>query len=781
MKKLLLLSLLLSSFSSFAQTYSRAKIYADYNGLVRLAELGLAIDHGTIKRETFIISDFSDTEISLAKENGFTVDILIPDVQAYYINQNKGNQSVEKNTTCNSNTSSTFDPVVPSNFNLGSMGGFYTYQEFIDEIDAMAAQFPTLITAKSPISTFTTHEGRPIYWMRMSDNATTDEAEPEVLYTSIHHAREPNSLSEVIFYMWYMLENYSSSEEIQYLINNTEMYFVPMINPDGYIYNETTSPSGGGMWRKNRRNNGGSYGVDLNRNYSYQWNTTGVSPNPSNDTYPGTSPFSEPETQAIKWFCENRDFVYAFNAHTYASDILFPIGATSAEFAEDHDYFQLFTEEMVKFNNYSNYKSSQLYPASGDSDDYMYKVDTIIKPKIFAMTPEVSDTPGGFWPAQSLITGICKDMVWSNMMLAHLSHRYLVVEDTDPNSVVAISGSFNHSATRIGIENGPVTVSITPISGISSVGTGTVHNLTLSQNTTGAITYTLNPSIAYGDEIKYVLNTEYVGWTKHDTIIKRFGALTSQVLDPATATTDWTGNFSLTTSTFVSPSSSFTDSPVGNYGSNTTRTYTYVPSIDLTNATEAAISYYAKWALETDYDYVQFEVSTNNGATWNGQCGNYTRIATSGDGVQPVGEPIYDGEQLTWVKEEISLSDYIGQTIKVRFILKSDGGVNEDGFYFDDFEILYNLDDASINELEANMIQLVPNPSSESTTVILKKQSANSTITLIDLNGKVVYTSNISNSSNSTIIPTENLKAGMYTVLVEGESFTGKTKLIVMH
>jgi hypothetical protein len=344
-----------------------------------------------------------------------------------------------------------------------------------------------------------------------------------------------------------------------------------------------------------------------------------------------------------------------------------------------------------------------------------------------------------------------------------------------------MSGNFNHSATRIGIEDGPVTVSITPISGINTVGTATVHDLALSQNTVGAITYTLNPSIAYGDEIKYVLNTEYIGWTKHDTIIKRFGALTSQVLDPATATTDWTGNFSLTTSSFVSPSSSFTDSPVGNYGSNVTRTYTYVPAIDLTNATEAAISYYAKWALETDYDFVQFEVSTNNGTTWNGQCGNYTRIATSGDGVQPVGEPIYDGEQLTWVKEEISLSDYIGQTIKVRFILRSDGGVNEDGFYFDDFEILFNNNDASISELEENMIQLIPNPTSESTTLILKKQSANTRVSLVDINGKLVYSTSFNEASSSIVLPTESLNNGLYTVLVEGEKYTGKTKLVVMH
>ena len=198
--------------------------------------MGIAVDHGTVKRETFFISDFSDQEIEQMRNAGFTVEILISDVKAYYVAQNKElSTGTEKNASCSGGAGGgAFVPEVPTNFNLGSMGGFYTYQEFLDEIDAMAAQYPNLITARAPISTFLTHQNRPLYWMRMSDNPATDEAEPEVLYTSIHHAREPNSLSEVIFYMWYLLENYATSEEIQYLLDNTELYFVPMINPDGY-------------------------------------------------------------------------------------------------------------------------------------------------------------------------------------------------------------------------------------------------------------------------------------------------------------------------------------------------------------------------------------------------------------------------------------------------------------------------------------------------------------------------------------------------------------------
>lgn len=788
MKKLLLFALLTCSSGAFAQQYSRAKIITDSRGLQTLAELGIAVDHGTVKRDTYFISDFSDVEIQQIREAGYAVEILIEDVKAYYVNQNKGiQQSLNtKNVGCGgiNGGSNTFTPDVPSNFNLGSMGGFYTYQEFLDEIDAMAAQYPNLITAKAPISTFQTYQNRPIYYLKMSDNPATDEAEPEILYTAIHHAREPNSLSEVIFYMWYMLENYASNDEIKYLVDNSELFFVPMINPDGYIYNETTDPNGGGMWRKNRRlNSGGSYGVDLNRNYSYGWGTTGTSSTQSNDTYCGTAAFSEPETQAIKWFCEQRNFVFAFNAHTYANDILFPIGTTTSEFAEDHDYFAAFTEHMVQFNGYDNIKSSDLYPASGDSDDYMYKVDTVIKPKIFAMTPEVSNTSGGFWPASSEITGICQEMVFPNLILAHLAHKYLVVDDTDPNSIVTTTGNFNHSAYRLGLENGPVTVSITPITGIQSVGTSVNHDLTIMQTATGSISYTLSPTIQFGDLVKYVLNTDYGLWIKHDTITKTYGALTSQVLDQANNNANWTGNWATTTSQFVSPSSSFTESPTGQYANNSTKTYTFNQSIDLTNVTDAGIKYYAKWDIENNFDFCQFQVSTDNGTTWVGQCGLYTNAGTSANGsAQPDGEPVYDGTQSSWVLEEISLSDYIGQSIKVRFYFESDGGVRADGFYFDDFEVMYNIDFSGLNEESLNGMQVIPNPALTNAYITLNKPSATGNVTVYSLAGQLVFQKEIQELTNKIELNIQNWNEGVYQVVVIDEhGSTYQNKLVVIH
>ena len=697
MKMIVLLALMLISATSYSQNYSKVKIYTNEIGLQQLAQLGLPVDHGIYKKDHFIISDFSESEIELLASTGTMFDILIEDVKEYYKEHN-GDQPV-KNVTCSSSTGSgEFVPAVPVNFNTSaaSYAGFYKYQEMLDALDDMAAQYPSLISVKAPISTFTTWEGRPIMHVKISDNPSTDEAaETKVLYTAIHHAREPMSMSQTIFYMWYLLENYATNDEVKFLVDNTEMYFVPCINPDGYIHNEANDPSGFGMHRKNKRPVGTTNpGTDLNRNYSYGWGTTGISFDENSDVYPGGPDdgsdysFSEPETQAIKWLNESINFTSAFNAHSHGNLLLFPIGTTNAEFSDHHDYFTDLSGHMCSLNGYAPQKSSGLYPASGDSDDYMYKEDVGVglKDTVFAMTPEVGSA---FWPAQSEVVPTCQAMVFPNLVLSHMSHKYMLVNDSDGGSLATLVGNFNHNVQRLGLEDGPVTVSITPLLNVQTVGAPVVYDINVRETGSGSISYTLNPAIVFGDEVKYVLNTEYGLWTKKDTITKTYGALTLISIDNASSPGTWTGDWGTTNSTFVSSPRSFRDSQ-NNYSNNDNSTYEYNQTIDLTNAMNAQISYYAKWEIESDFDYCQFQVSTDGGATWIGQCGNYTVAGTSANGsVQPDGEPVYEGTRSDWVLEEINLSDYLGQSINVRFQLESDGGLNQDGFYFDDFSVYY--------------------------------------------------------------------------------------------
>jgi carboxypeptidase T len=778
MKKILLLSLSLLSFLAYSQLYSSCKINLKQTSLEQLAQLGIAVDHGSHKKDHHFITDLSEFEMKMLKTNQIDFEILFPDVSKYYQERSKS-KKIARNGSCGSTNS--IEITVPENFNLGSMGGFYTYQEFLDEIDAMHTLYPDLITLKAPISDFQTHENRPIYWLKISDNASNDEAEPEILHSSIHHAREPMSLTSTVFYMWYLLENYATNPEIQYLVNETEMFFVPLLNPDGYIENETNNPNGGGMHRKNKRNNGdGTFGVDLNRNYNHAWGTTGISFNTSSDTYPGTGPFSEPETQAMKWFCENRDFTFAFNAHSYSNLILFPIGSETNAFADDHDYFQTIGNVMTQYNGFVAQKSSALYPASGDSDDYMYLEDLATKPKIFAFTPEIGSDADGFWPAEVDITGIAQGMVFSNLVLAHAPHNYWTVSENDPNSITELTGFFNHSVLRLGTSETDLNVSIEALSGIQSVGQAQTYDLALNVGASGQISYVLNPNINLGDEIKYVLISDFGNYTHRDTITKTYGNPSLQYENEGNDLTDWTGNWGVTGEDFVSPSTSFTDSPMADYANFTTKTHEFNEVINLTNATSAKIQFQAKWDIELAYDYARMEVQVNNSGTWIGQCGKYTSIGVGGNGgVQPEDEPIYDGVQSSWVLEEINLNDYLGQEIRVRFILRADGGVRGDGFYFDDFQVLYNEESTS-NVIEKDFkFQLFPNPSSDKFTISTDNSMIHSKIRIVDQFGKIIQEEEVNYNTNEKTISSKSFAPGIYFVQFISKSGVLNTEKLI--
>jgi len=283
LKKLLLTLSLLVSIAAICQTkpaYSKAKIiYNSPQNFQKLMAAGVPMDHGQHKQGIFIISNFSNTEIETARTMGLQVEIIIEDAEADFLRRNEiaKTQKITRNLNCPSGNGSATNYPTPSNFALGSMGGYLTYQEMLDNLDAMRDQYPNLISARADIGTFLTNGtpdnsvspsigGNAIQWVRISDNPDIDENESEILYDAIHHAREPASLSQLIYYMWYVLENYDSDPDIKQIVDNTELYFIPVINPDGYLYNQVTNPNGGGLWRKNRFN---THGVDNNRNYDH--------------------------------------------------------------------------------------------------------------------------------------------------------------------------------------------------------------------------------------------------------------------------------------------------------------------------------------------------------------------------------------------------------------------------------------------------------------------------------------------------------------------------------
>jgi len=758
---------LLTQNSPAQEKYSKIKIYCTSEQLIQIGNLGIPTDHGKHKSGYWFETELSESEIEKIGNAGYGYDIIVDDVKAAFL-AGSGASTIKgqtKATGCAGATNTTFDPITPDNFAYGSMGGYYTYQQMLDQLDSMLLHYPSLITARTGISTFLSWQGRPIWWVKISDNPSSDEPEHEVLYTSIHHAREPLSLTQNIYYMWWLLENYATNPEVQYLVDNTEMYFVPMINPDGYVYNQITDPGGGGMHRKNRNPAVGTTnkGVDLNRNYSYHWNETGTSPDENDDTYAGSSAFSEPETQAIKWFCENRDFEFAFNAHTYSNLLLFPIGWTDTEFATDHDYFMQYTAHMVVYNGYANEKSSDLYPASGDSDDYMYIDDPGVKPTIFAKTPEIGDS---FWPVMSDIIPIAKEMVWPNKTLAHMPHVYGVLYNLESNYINDLAGYFSYDLERLGYQDGDMTVSITPLTGILTTGSSNTHTLLLGEIDTDSIDYTLDPTLVFGDEIKYILHTDNGLWVRNDTIIKMFGALNSVFYDDCSDMSNWTsGDWSFTGEDFYSAANCITDSPYDPDYDNGSFTEIELNEVfDLTDASYANVQFYAKWAIENNYDFVQFMASSDGGLSWTALCGNYTNPGTSD---QILDDPLFDGFQTTWVKETIDLADYVGMGgIQFKFTLTTDIWSTEDGFYFDDFELLADAGSAGTGSeamAQAN-VSIYPNPASDVLNIRVGDPAAIQTIEIVDEYGRHIVS--VAPESNQVQLQTGNWAEGIYFVKV---------------
>ncbi len=696
MKKTLLSFALIALFSaaSIAQVekYSKVKIYTfSQNDIVTLAKAGVNVENIESKIGQFVIGEFSEKEQIIIKSAGFRFDVLVPDMEQYYISRNASLNIKDLNESMKRQKRKIGKSITPANFSLGSMGGYHTYSELLEELDEMQALFPNLISTKLPIDGGLTIEDRPVYWVRISNNPEVEQEKRRVLYTALTHAREPAGMQQMLYQMWYLLENYETNSEIKYLVDNLEFYFIPCVNPDGYIFNQTNSPSGGGMWRKNRRNNiDGSKGIDLNRNYGYNWgyDDLGSSPTGSSETYRGTAPFSEPETQLIKSFVETRNFDLALNNHTYSDILIYPWGYAN-ETTTDAELLQYYASLMTKENGYAYGTCYQTlnYTANGGSDDWFYGEQTT-KNKVLAFTPEAGDPADGFWPAANKIEEICAGHTEMNLYLARFATMYAKTVETAPQLIGSFQFSLPIEITCLGIDTpANFTVTLIPLTNnIGEIGEPvTFENMSLLEKRSSNFNVNLNNGIEAGDEIRFVLSTSNGTFAFNDTITKVFGFSEQIVNDECSSLSNWTSSsWDVTTAQYVSPSTSITDSPAGDYLSSSNTYISLNETIDLTESISASVEFMAKWSIETNWDYAQFEASTDNGVTWIPLEGNHTSI---GGSYQDEGNPLYHGTQSQWVKETVSLSQFLGQSLIFRFKLVADSYIEEDGFYFDDFTV----------------------------------------------------------------------------------------------
>ncbi len=288
----------------------------------------------------------------------------------------------------------------------GVNGAYHSYGELEQDLFALEESFPDL----ARISVLgLTHEGRNIYALKISDNVHSDEDEAEVLIIGCHHAREWISVEIPYLLGEYLVENYATDSQVRDLVDESEIWIIPLLNPDGLQYSIHFYR----YWRKNRRDNGdGTFGVDLNRNYGYQWgyDNEGSSPFTSSGIYRGPSAFSEPETQAIRDLFMLRNFSSLISYHSYSQVILYPWGFTDQPAPDDALLDQIAADMSTQMQGvngtvYGFFQSGEsFYLTNGDTTDWSYGVYGI--PSYTIELPPVDELNGGFFNAEEDIQAI---------------------------------------------------------------------------------------------------------------------------------------------------------------------------------------------------------------------------------------------------------------------------------------------------------------------------------------------------------------------------------------
>ncbi|GAB4192287.1 MAG: hypothetical protein Kow00108_26820 [Calditrichia bacterium] len=638
----------------------------------------------------------SDRDMRKLQSMGYEYEVKVEDLQRHYASRLKN--------------------VAKGQFGDGSIGGFYTFDEMVAQLDSMKNRHPSLISDKIIIGY--TVLNNPIYAVKISNNVDADDGDPEVFYNAMHHAREPQGMMTLIYYMWWLLDNYGNDPLATYIVNNRQLWFVPMINVDGYIHNYSTYPNGGGMWRKNARDNDNdgvhfSYrdGVDINRNYPIGWGEGNSSTDSTSDVYQGPAPFSEPELTAIKEFVATHDFKIAFNYHSYSNLYLFPWGYQNLPCPDDA-YFRYLTSQMARENGYIVGRPGEmLYDAGGGAIDWEY-TETGRKNKIFGITPEVGNLDDGFWPATDRILPLAQENLRANQIGALAAGAYPKISDINilvnsgssaiyPGSLVSVEVELHN----LGLQTAQyVMLSVHPhpsytLPYYSSAVFPVISNRFLYPGLPvdeAPFMLQIAPDAAYesipvilsvwADQFTFEQDTIYLNIGKEKILAFEEGFENGS--DHWQQLQDWdiySGNAS-------EGSFSITDSPNGEYENNTINTLISQP-ISVREVTDLWLEYDINYQIEAGWDFVTVAYSVDNGNSWTPIITD-NMVEGSENSALPSGQYGYSGNSNGWIHETHAIHLNQDSTIQLKFSLLSDGYVTADGIYLDNIK-LYSLRNAT--------------------------------------------------------------------------------------
>src|SRR6185436_7166337 len=279
-----------------------------------------------------------------------------------------------------------------------AVGGYTVWRSYDepggirDQMHALAKKNPSVTKL---VKIGTTLQGREILALKVTQGARgqRDGSRPAVLFSATQHAREWIATEIDRRLMYHYINGWKHNDkQIKELLKTTELWFVPVMNPDGYQYTFTNER----LWRKNLRDNDGdgqttnADGVDPNRNYPehFKYDEEGSSQIISSQTYRGSGPASERETQAIIGLSDRVGFEFNVNYHSNGQWLLYPEGwQVGSPTADDPIYFALSgnLDRPAIAGFHPGLSSDVLYVTNGEANDYLHKQGGAL-----AWTPELS-------------------------------------------------------------------------------------------------------------------------------------------------------------------------------------------------------------------------------------------------------------------------------------------------------------------------------------------------------------------------------------------------------
>lgn len=513
-------------------------------------------------------------------------------------------------------------------------------------------------------------------------NAAADR--PVIIWNGCQHAREWISPMTVTYLASRLVGDYDSDPAVKELVDTVRFVVVPVVNPDGYTYSWASER----FWRKNRRDNpGASFGVDLNRNWGYEWGGDGASTDSDSDTFRGASAFSEPETQTMQSLALGfgTDLVAHIDYHSYSQLILWPFGYADGVVTPEPDrtFFDTLTNDLSdaisSFSGefYSPIQSWQLYAASGTSTDWFYGTAGA-KSITFELRPSTGGFDG-FDPPPSEILPCAQENWEAAKLFAARTTQRLSFAVSAPSTVP--SGTPVDLAFTIapGTEDyDPTSVSV-----FASIGGGAITEYAAGQNGTGNYTAQL-PSLLCGETAEFTVRATTLGgddvtFPATDSI--SIDAITVAFDDDMETDTGWiigaAGDTATTgiweradpERTDAQPENDHTPtgtecwiteadagSSVGVNDIDNGATTLTSPTLDATNGSGDAVLSYWRWYSNTagaapGFDTLLVQISDDNGGSWST--------------LEIVDETAGD-----WVEARFTVSDFVTPTdqVRVRFV-----------------------------------------------------------------------------------------------------------------